>query len=131
MGRLRMAVALASLSAIDGSCWAYDGLTSELAHVAAGAAVAAAGTAVADRFEVEHPAWAGFAASSLMGLTAEWIQVKSSASSSRRSAWLDAGSNALGAALGAWATDRYLLRPVITRDAAGRTHARIVLVTSF
>jgi hypothetical protein len=79
--------------------------------------MASACTAIADHYRVQHRARVGFGASSLLGLFAETLQVASNSQPSMRSAWLDVGSNALGAAAGAWVIDRYLLKPTVTRDA--------------
>jgi uncharacterized protein YfiM (DUF2279 family) len=128
---VRRAVAMWMLSSVAGSCAAYDGFTSEFSHAVAGAAMAAAGTAIAHHWEVEHRGWVGFGVSSAIGLVAEAIQVASSTHPNMRSAWLDAGSNMLGAAFGAWVTDRYLVMPVVTKDSAGRSKVRIVVQAPF
>jgi hypothetical protein len=118
---MRHALAFGALAFGIAPAWAYDGFTSEASHAVAGAAMAAAGTAIADHWGVEHRAWVGFGASSLLGLFSETLQVASNHQSSLRSAGLDVGSNMLGAAIGAWGTDRYLLKPAVTRDAGHTT----------
>lgn len=92
--------------------FAYDGFTSEISHVAGGAVLAGTSTYLADKFNWnrEHRALVGFGTGATLGVLGELTSSGPSA--------IDIVSNLLGAALGAYGTDRWLLRPVIKQDAA-------------
>lgn len=98
-----------------GTCQAYDGLSSELAHVAGGALLAGAVTRYYS--ESEDRAWIGFAVSSAGIVLSESVQISRGAK--RSSAYLDMASHIAGAAWGAWWMDRYGLVPVIGRQSVG------------
>ena len=55
----------------------------------------------------------------------------SNGSSQVRGSALDFGCNMIGAAFGAWVTDRYLLQPVVTHDAAGHRAIGVALQMPF
>jgi hypothetical protein len=103
------------LCGLMGTCHAYDGLSSELAHAAGGGLLAGAVT----RFysDSEDRAWIGFAVSSAGIVLSESYQISKGAK--RSSAYLDMASHIAGAALGAWWMDRYGLMPVIGRQSVG------------
>lgn len=97
---------------LSGPVCAYDGFTSEISHVAGGALMAGTSTYLADRFNWnrDHRALFGFGAGAALGVLGELASSGPSA--------IDIVSNVLGAAVGAYSTDRWLLRPVIRQDAA-------------
>ena len=94
---------------------ANDSLNSELSHVAGGAAMGAGFTYLADYYgEKEHRGWIGFGTAAGIGVLGEAIEL---ASGNGNFSALDAGSNALGAAIGAFVTDQWVLMPVVnSRD---------------
>jgi len=91
---------------------AYDGFTSEISHVAGGALLAGTSTFLVDKFNWshEHRALVGFGTGATLGVLGELATDGSSV--------IDMASHVLGAAIGAYSTDRWLLRPVIKQDAA-------------
>ncbi len=101
---------------------AYDGLTSELSHAAGGALLAGAVTKMYS--ESENRVWIGFAVSTAAVVLEQGYQISRGAN--RNSQIKDMAWHALGAALGAWATDKYILMPVVTRSSVG-----MVMVRSF
>ena len=101
---------------------AYDGLSSELSHAAGGALMAGAITHIYS--ESENRAWIGFAVSTAAVVIEQSYEISRGAN--RNSQIKDMAWHALGSALGAWATDKYLLVPVVTRTSVG-----LVMVRSF
>jgi hypothetical protein len=101
------------------SAHASDSVASELAHLTSGGLVASAVTAIADHYGAENRAWIGFGTAVGLSFVAEAIQVASNGSSQLRPSALDFTANLLGAALGAYVTDRYVLAPAISTDAQG------------
>lgn len=85
---------------------------SETSHVAAGALIAGVATYGADKVWPEHRALIGFTTSTVVGFAGE-LHARSRGG---KFSIADAGFNALGAAAGAFVTDRYLLAPVVTRS---------------
>ena len=112
-------------------CRANDSFNSEISHVAAGAVFASAGTVIADHYGVEQPAWVGFWTSVGISFVSEGIQVIANGSSQVHGSALDFGSNLIGAAFGAWVTDRYVLRPVIVKDSPGHYSVGMVFGMAF
>lgn len=106
----------------SGSAHAYDGLTSELSHAAGGALLAGAVTRIYS--ESEHRAWIGFAVSATGIVLAERQGLVSADAARVKSARLDVTYHVVGAALGAWATDRYLLLPVVKPSYVGVLYLR-------
>ncbi len=96
---------------------AYDGVTSEVSHAAGGAALAGAITAIYK--DSENRAWIGFGVSSAVSIFSEVRQYNLRGNIKVSSSLLDATSHVLGSALGAWATDKYLLVPVVTKSYTG------------
>jgi hypothetical protein len=94
---------------------AYDGFTSEISHAAGGALMA--GLVVQACADDERRAWIGFAVSAAAGALSESLQASRGARG--YSSMLDAASHAAGAAVGAWAGDRYRLLPVLQRPYVG------------
>ena len=101
---------------------AYDGLSSELSHAVGGALMAGAITKIYS--ESENRAWIGFAVSTAAVVLEQSYEISRGAN--RNSQIKDMAWHALGSALGAWATDKYLLVPVVTRTSVG-----LVVVRSF
>lgn len=101
---------------------AYDGLSSELSHAVGGALLAGAITKIYS--ESENRAWIGFAVSTAAVVLEQSYEISRGAN--RNSQIKDMAWHALGSALGAWATDKYLLVPVVTRTSVG-----LVVVRSF
>lgn len=99
---------------------AYDGLTSELSHAAGGALLASAVTSIYS--ESENRAWIGFAVSTAAVVLEQGYEISRGAN--RKSQILDMAWHAAGAALGAWATDKYFLVPVVTRTSVGMVMVR-------
>lgn len=110
-----------------GNAIANDSLGSEFSHFVAGGVIAGTVTAIADHYGVEQRGWVGFWTSVGLSFISEGLQVAANGSSQAKGSALDFGSNLLGAALGAWVTDRYILQPVVTRDAAGHQFFGMVL----
>ncbi|MEG0007205.1 hypothetical protein ACW5XF_03730 [Aeromonas lusitana] len=102
------------LSLLTASAGANDSFNSELSHFAGGAAMGAGFTAIADHYGYrEHRGWIGFGVSTGIGIAAELVEQASGDDFSA----LDAGANALGAAVGAYSTDRWWLAPVVLPEA--------------
>ncbi|USV58773.1 hypothetical protein [Aeromonas encheleia] len=90
---------------------ANDSFNSELSHAIGGAAMGAGFTALSDYYGYsEHRGWIGFGISTGIGVAGELIE---RATGKGDFSALDAGSNALGAAIGAFVTDRWILAPVL------------------
>ena len=99
---------------------AYDGLTSELSHAAGGALLAGAVTKLYS--ESENRAWIGFAVSTAAIVVDQGYEISRGAN--RNSQIRDMVWHAAGSALGAWATDKYWLMPVVTRTSVGMVMVR-------
>jgi hypothetical protein len=106
---------LALILIFAAECRAYDGVTSELSHAFSGAVLA--GAVTRKYRESEHRAWIGFAASTVVIVAVEGHAI--SRGSDRSSQLLDISAHAIGAAAGAWFTDRYLLLPVVGKSRVG------------
>jgi len=107
---------------------ANDSAGSEVSHVFGGMAIASAATVVADYCGAgENRGWAGFGASVAFSLVNEAVQVAANGSSQVRGSSLDFAANLVGAAFGAWVTDRVILAPVVGSDAAGQRHLGVAL----
>lgn len=105
---------------------AYDGLTSELSHVAGGMVMAGTVTAIADHYHMENRALIGFGVSTAFGILTEAIQMAADKDTKLSSSALDAGSFMLGASIGAAVTDHYIITPMVELDRSG--HARVGVV---
>lgn len=113
-------------------CRANDSVGSEVSHVFAGMAVAGGVTAAADYFGAgENRGWIGFGTSVGLSFIAETAQVISNGSSQIKGSSLDFASNLVGAAFGAWVTDKYILSPVVARDASGHQRIGIAMQMPF
>ena len=112
---------------------ANDSTGSELSHLLSGALVASAATALANHYDyrVEDRGWVGFWTSVGISFVSESVQVISNGSSQVHGSALDFGYNLVGAAIGAFVTDRFILQPVVTRDPAGHRTVGIAMQTTF
>lgn len=106
---------ITAILAASGACQAYDGWTSEVSH-AAGGALLAGGISYVYR-DSPHRALIGFAASTAAGVLVESASI--SRGGKRSSQYLDMASHAIGSAIGAWYSDKYLLVPVVTSSSVG------------
>ena len=134
--RLRAALCLTAVvlgfAGIEDRAEANDSIGSELSHLLSGAAIAAGATAVADHYGAgENRGWIGFGTSVGISFVMESAQIIANGSSQVRGSSLDFASNLVGAAFGAWVTDRYILAPVVTRDASGHNHFGVTLKMDF
>ncbi|MEO8187554.1 MAG: hypothetical protein ABI580_09360 [Burkholderiaceae bacterium] len=107
-----------------GGASANDNIKSEMSHAIFGGVVAGAVTWGASYRWPEHRALVGFGAAASLGVLTE-------AASKNGFSALDAGSNALGAAIGALVTDEYLLAPVIKREAGHTSYIGVTFVKTF
>ena len=105
-------MALVAVVAMAGRAQASDSFNSEFSHAAGGAAMAGIATYIADDYWPQDRGWIGFSVSAAMGVALEGVD---SARGNGFSA-LDVVSNALGGAVGAFVTDRYILMPVVKKD---------------
>lgn len=106
---------VAALLAASGVCQAYDGWTSEVAH-AAGGALLAGGITYVYRDSPDR-AMIGFVASTAASVLVESASI--ARGGKRSSQYLDMASHALGSAIGAWYSDKYLLVPVVSSSSVG------------
>ena len=91
-----------------------DSVQSELGHVVGGALIAGGITAGIDYFypkEAQNRAIIGFGISSAIGVVEQTIQYTRYGNG--KGQLLDAAAHVLGAALGAWITDQFILSPVV------------------
>jgi hypothetical protein len=94
---------------------AYDGMSSEISHAIGGAFFAGA---IETAFEEhEHRALIGFSISTALFAVVEGRQMGSGAR--RHSQMLDIYYHTMGSALGAWATDKFILLPILTPSKIG------------
>ena len=98
---------------------ATDSFNSEFSHATAGAVVAGVSTAVADRFWPENRALVGFGVGVAGGVMGELFDGHGRTTWEGRHSTLDVLSTAIGAGIGAWGTDRFILRPVVKREQVG------------
>ena len=98
-------------------CSASDSFTSEMSHVISGAAIAGY---ITHRYsESEYRSWIGFGVSTAIVIAEQNYEI--SKVGNRSSQQLDMAAHALGSALGAWYTDKYLLVPLIKKSYVGLT----------
>jgi hypothetical protein len=101
--------------AFSGFAQAYDGASSELSHTTFSAALA--GVVTHAYSQSENRAWIGFAVAT--GASALHQGYQAAHGSSTSGSLLDFASSAIGAALGAWATDTYILTPIVKPSFTG------------
>ena len=98
-------------------CSASGSFTSEMSHVISGAAIAGY---ITHRYsESEYRSWIGFGVSTAIVIAEQNYEI--SKVGNRSSQQLDMVAHALGSALGAWYTDKYLLVPLIKKSYVGLT----------
>jgi hypothetical protein len=102
----------------------------ESAHVAGGAAISGIATAIADKYWPEHRALIGFSVGTASGIIGEGID-RASNGEAFSSMLQDVAFTTLGAAIGAFITDKYILMPVIKRDQADGTSLGLAIQHSF
>lgn len=98
-------------------CSASDSFTSEMSHVIGGGLMAGY---ITHRYsESEYRSWIGFGLSTAIIVVEQNYEI--SKSGNRSSQQLDMVAHALGSAICAWYTDKYLLIPIIKRNYLGLT----------
>jgi hypothetical protein len=113
------------------ACRANESFGSEFSHFLAGAAIAFGATAGADHYGVENRAWFGFGTSVGLSCVMEAVQIVANGSSQVGPSALDFGCNLVGAALGAWVTDRLILAPAVSTDSHGHRAMSLTLRMPF
>lgn len=102
----------------------------ESAHLAGGAAISGIATAIADRYWPEHRALIGFSVGTASGIIGEGID-RATNGEEFSSMLQDVAFTALGAAIGAFITDKYILMPVIKRDQDNGTSLGLAVQHTF
>ena len=98
-------------------CSASDSFTSEMSHVIGGGLMAGY---ISHRYsESEYRSWIGFGVSTAIVIAEQNYEI--SKVGKRPSQQLDMVAHALGSAIGAWYTDKYLLVPIVKRNYVGLT----------
>jgi hypothetical protein len=98
-------------------CSASDSFTSEMSHVISGAAIAGY---ITHRYsESEYRSWIGFGVSTAIVIAEQNYEI--SKVGNRSSQQLDMVAHAIGSAIGAWYTNKYLLTPIVKRNYLGIT----------
>ena len=98
-------------------CSASDSFTSEMSHVISGAAIAGY---ITHRYsDSEYRSWIGFGVSTAIVIAEQNYEI--SKVGKRSSQQLDMVAHAIGSAVGAWYTDKYLLTPIVKRNYLGLT----------
>ena len=96
-------------------CSASDSFTSEMSHVVGGGVMAGY---ITHRYsDSEYRSWIGFGVSTAIIVVEQNYEI--SKSGKRSSQQLDMVAHALGSAIGAWYTDKYLLVPIVKRNYVG------------
>jgi hypothetical protein len=98
-------------------CNASDSFSSEMSHVISGAALAGY---ITHRYsDSEYRSWIGFGVSTVIVIAEQNYEI--SKVGKRPSQQMDMAAHAIGSALGAWYTDKYLLVPLVKRNYIGLT----------
>ena len=98
-------------------CNTSDSFSSEMSHVISGAALAGY---ITHRYsDSEYRSWIGFGVSTAIVISEQNYEI--SKVGKRSSQQLDMVAHALGSALGAWYSDKYLLFPIVKRNYLGLT----------
>ncbi|MFH1156592.1 MAG: hypothetical protein V1793_22540 [Pseudomonadota bacterium] len=104
-------------------------VNSELGHVAGGIVIGGAVTALVDKYwpaKRDKRGWLGFGIGAAAGFLGEGIQYLDVDYFS----WLDAGSCAVGAAIGAFVTDKFILSPIVKTEKGDKV-SKVGLVARF
>lgn len=109
---LSLFAGLALLLAAAVPARASDSAASEASHAAGGAVIAGAVTYLADDHWPKYRGWIGFGAGTLVGIVGEAVD----SANGNGFSGLDVAATALGAAIGAFVTDQYILMPVVEPD---------------
>ncbi|MCG9695555.1 hypothetical protein [Shewanella sp. Isolate11] len=113
---------LLSLVLLSGLCspvMADNGVYSETSHAIGGALIAGTVTWGTDKFFPEQDRfWMGFGVSSAFGVLIQYHEYDKSTNTAEE-ALLDAGAHVIGAAIGAYLTDSYILTPVVKPEVGG------------
>lgn len=96
---------------------ATDSWGSELSHFGGGILVGGAATWLADQWWPEDRLWIGIGTGVVYGVAGEGVQ----AATGGKFSWLDVVMNITGSTVGAFATDRWILKPVVTHDSSDST----------
>ncbi|ABM02647.1 hypothetical protein Ping_0803 [Psychromonas ingrahamii 37] len=108
-----------------------SGFNSEISHFAGGAVSTAAAVVIIDKyFPEQNSAWVGFALSSTVDALLEYRQYQLG-DNSASAALLDASSHALGAAVGAYLTGKYIITPTVALDANNNFYTGINIAFDF
>ncbi|MFT6985340.1 MAG: hypothetical protein ACJAT7_001149 [Psychromonas sp.] len=90
-------------------------VNSQLSHAFGGAITAGALVAISDNYWPEYDrAWMGFTISTVAGGLSQYYEY-ARGTNDFRNAFADTLAHALGSAIGAYVTDRYILLPVISK----------------
>lgn len=99
----------------SGQAHAYDGMSSQIPHAVGGALLAGA---IAKSFEEnQHRALIGASISTTLFAAVEAHQLGTG--SRRHGQMLDIYYHTLGSVIGAWATDKFILLPLMSPDSIG------------
>lgn len=104
---------------------ANDSFGSEFSHFAGNAALASATTVVVDKYwpEVEKPAWVGFTVSASEAFLGEFVDYATGGDLS----WLDFAAGTLGAATGAYFTDKLYIAPKLNLNKGNESYGMVVI----
>lgn len=123
--------ALVGLMLIASTVTAANNPSSQLSHVAGGALLAGAVTAIADKYWPDYDrAWTGFTVSTVAGVLSQLYEY-SDGTNDANDALLDAASHALGSAIGAYVTHEYILMPVVKKEPSGGTYMGVNAIVKF
>jgi len=108
---------------------ANDGFSSEISHFSGNLAIASVTTVVLDKYvpKVKKPALTGFIVSASEAVLGE---VAERATGQGKISALDIASGMLGAAAGAWATDKWYIQPKLDSQ-KNETTASVMVVHRF
>ncbi|QYJ82910.1 MULTISPECIES: hypothetical protein [Shewanella] len=114
-----MPALLIGLGLFSAQASASNGFNSEASHAAGGAAMAGALVWASDAWTPQYDrAWVGFSVSAAIGILVQYHEYDKGTNTASE-ALLDAASHTLGAAIGAYVTDGYLLSPVVKPEPGG------------
>jgi hypothetical protein len=104
---------------------ANDSFNAELSHFVGNTFIASTTTIITDKYwpEVEHPAWTGFAVSTSEAFIGEFADYALGGDFSL----LDAVVGTMGAAVGAYATDKWYVAPRVNTKNGDSTYGLVVV----